>query len=397
MREAVYKVSDMHQGTDYDRPVRVLNLIASLHIGGAGRLVVRTIPALNDSLIESQVAYFLPRHDLVPELRAAGVEPIFLDHRGARDGVGTLRRLLAQISRAQPDIIHTNLALDRIFGSVAARIRKVPVITSLHTTVEGLDGRVLGYRALARSYAEAALSRHLSTAMVAVAGEVAQSHIRTLKFDPSRITIIDPGIPTEWLEPVPPQAIRRVRHQLGVCGTPVIVNTARLHPAKGQMSLIQAMKTVVRSFPQAQLVIAGDGELRPLLQAKAREIGLTHHIMLPGALSDVRGLLAMADVYVTASEREGRSIALLEAMAIGTPIVATRIPSHEEVIRDGETALLAAPGDPEGLGEKIVEMLGRHDRSIIGTKAKAELSSRYTMQGWTTALEALYLEVAGRR
>lgn len=387
----------MHHRIDYGDPVRVLHLTTSLHIGGAGRLLVRTVAGLDPSVIQSKIGYFIPRRELVPELEGVGVDLVFLDHRGARHSMRTLRSLLHLIDEYRPDVIHTNLSVDRIFGSVAGRIRNVPVVTTLHVVVDGLDMGSPSYRSFARSFTEAYLSRHLSERIIAVGDEVARSHARTQRFDPSRITVVKPGIPPEWLDPVPPELVVASRKRIGATGSPLIVNTARMHPVKNQLVLVEAMQRVLGSYPEAQLIIAGDGELRPALEEKIRELDLKEHVILPGAMIDVRPLLALADVYVTASLREGRSIALLEAMAVGAPIVATRIPEHTEVLRDGETALLAPPGDADRLAERLIEMLDRKDRITIGMRAREEVEEKHTIKGWIDQLEQIYQELTTSR
>lgn len=354
--------------------------------------MVRTVAGLDRSSFHSNVAYFVPRRDLVPDLESVGVTPVFLDHRGAGHSVSTLRTLLDLIDSDRPDIIHTNLSLDRIFGSLAGRMRGLPVITSLHTTARGFATEGESYRSLARSYAEAYLSRGLSVRFVAVGEEVAGSHVRTMGFDPDRMVVITPGVPPEWLTPIDPGETTAARQQLGVTGTPLIVNVGRLHPDKGQLVLVEAMPRILESYPLAQLVIAGDGELRHVLQVRVEQLGLTRRVLMPGAFRNVRGLLAIADVYVTASEREGRGIALLEAMAVGVPIVATRIPAHDEVLSHGETALLVPVGDPICIANSILDLVNCPRRDL-GQRAKEEVALRYTLNGWIEQLADLYMNV----
>jgi len=140
-------------------------------------------------------------------------------------------------------------------------------------------------------------------------------------------------------------------------GTPLAIAIGRLHPAKGFDDLIEAWQSVSRRCPAARLWIAGDGPHQGALQERITRRELQGRVVLAGSFDTIDELLAAADLFVLPSLEEGMSLALLEAMAAGLPIVATDIPGNRAVVGDDREALLVPPGSPVALAATIVRLL----------------------------------------
>ncbi|MBA3886298.1 MAG: glycosyltransferase family 4 protein [Acidobacteria bacterium] len=138
---------------------------------------------------------------------------------------------------------------------------------------------------------------------------------------------------------------------------PIVGNVAALVPHKGQKHLVAAAALVVREVPDARFVIAGEGELRESLERQIREHNLEKHVFLAGFRPDVLSLHKAFDIFVMSSVTEGLGTSLLDAMAAGKPIVATRAGGIPEVVVDGETGLLVQPRDHRGMAEALVRLL----------------------------------------
>jgi glycosyltransferase involved in cell wall biosynthesis len=140
-------------------------------------------------------------------------------------------------------------------------------------------------------------------------------------------------------------------------GAPLVGNVAALVAHKGQRHLIAAAARVVREVPDARFVIVGEGELREQLERQIRDLGLERHVTLAGFRSDVIGLQKSFDLFVMSSVTEGLGSSMLDAMACGTPVVATRAGGIPEAIDDGVQGLLVPPHDDEALAHAIVRLL----------------------------------------
>ncbi len=165
----------------------------------------------------------------------------------------------------------------------------------------------------------------------------------------------------------------------------------RLAPEKGLDVLIDAWPIVRRTHPQARLSLIGEGPERPRLQAQIDRLGLREAIELPGATTDATAALRQADLFVLPSREEGMSIALLEAMALGVPLVASSIPGNRKLIADFKHGRLAPPEDPQGLARVILDQWSSFDRAIhMGRAARQKVAQRYSIAAVARAHRDLF-------
>jgi glycosyltransferase involved in cell wall biosynthesis len=180
-------------------------------------------------------------------------------------------------------------------------------------------------------------------------------------------------------------------------GAPVVGNVAALVPHKGQRHLIEAAHLVVQAVPDARFIILGEGELREHLEHLVREHHLEKHVLMPGFRTDVLGCIKGFDVFVLSSVTEGLGTSLLDAMACGKPIVATRAGGIPEVVEDGVNGLLVEPRDHHALAEAIVRLLGDGgQREAMGRAGLARVRERFTLERTIAGTLAVYARVAGR-
>jgi glycosyltransferase involved in cell wall biosynthesis len=140
-------------------------------------------------------------------------------------------------------------------------------------------------------------------------------------------------------------------------GAPVVGNVAALVGHKGQKHLVAAAALVLRELPDVRFLILGEGELRPQLERQVHDLGLTRHVLLPGFRQDAIGVQKSFDIFAMSSVTEGLGSAMLDAMACGTPVVATRAGGIPEAIVDGEHGLLVPPHDPPALAQAMLRLL----------------------------------------
>jgi glycosyltransferase involved in cell wall biosynthesis len=176
---------------------------------------------------------------------------------------------------------------------------------------------------------------------------------------------------------------------------PIVGNVAALVPHKGQRHLIEAAAIVVTKVPDARFVIAGDGELRPVLERQIKERRLEKHVFLLGFRPDILSVHKAFDVFVMSSVTEGLGTSLLDAMACAKPVVATTAGGMPEVVVEGETGVLVPPRDHEAMADAIVRLLrDRALRSRMGQAGEARVRERFSSERMVENTLAVYQRVA---
>jgi glycosyltransferase involved in cell wall biosynthesis len=205
--------------------------------------------------------------------------------------------------------------------------------------------------------------------------------------------------------PVPPidrrEARAALRAELKLPADAVLIGGAgRLTTQKGFTYALQAFKRIEREFPEAHLLIAGDGPLNMPLKAEARQLGLARRVHFLGWRTDIPNVLAGLDVFVMPSLWEGFGLVLLEAMAQALPVVGSAVSAIPEIVAHGETGLLVPPRDPDALADALRTLL--RDPALmrhLGMLGEDRLERMFGADAMIEATAALYHEIvgAGRR
>ncbi len=167
-------------------------------------------------------------------------------------------------------------------------------------------------------------------------------------------------------------------------------------PHKGQKFLVEAAAIVVREMPEARFLLIGEGELHDALEHQIKHLHLAQHIVLTGFRADVLGVLKGLDLFVMSSVTEGLGTALLDAMALGRPIVATRAGGILEVVLHGETGLLVPPRDAPALAAGILDLLRDPERRRrLAAAGLARVRDRFSVDRMVEGTLAVYVGLAG--
>jgi glycosyltransferase involved in cell wall biosynthesis len=321
-----------------------------MQVAGAEVLVFETIRRLGGRI--RPVVFCLDRvGQLGEELERSGVPVIAFGRQPGLDW-RLFGRLAREIRERQIDVIHAHQYTPFFYSSVAARLarRRPRVILTEH-------GRhypdIVSWK---RRLANRLVFNRLADEITAVCEFSARALAEKDGFSKDRIQVIPNGIDLDRYAPVTDRAALRRRLGLDVDRTYIII-VARFHPVKDHATLINAFARVAAQHATVDLLLAGDGPLRPDIEAQIHALGLDSRVRLLGVRSDVPDLLKASDVFTLSSVSEAASITLLEAMACGRPAVVTNVGGNPELVRDGVDGLLVARSDVDGFAAAFHRLL----------------------------------------
>jgi len=364
-------------------PLRVLFMTTSMPVGGAETLLVNLIRGLDRSR-------FIPLLCCTKELGPLGEElagEIKTYHGLLRSkyDLRVLPRLMRLMRAERIDAVVTVGAGDKMFwGRLAAWRAGVPVVLSaLHST-----GWPDGLGRLNR------LLTPLTDAVIGVAAPHGRYLVEVEKFPPDKVRVIPNGINVNRFQP---RADReRVRSSLGLGPQNQAVGiVAALRPEKNHELFLQTAAMLRTRHPQAKFLIIGDGPQRAKLETLASELHLGDAVQFLGTRADVPELVSALDVFMLTSHVEASPVSILEALACGTPVVATRVGSIAESVIEGETGFLALPGDAQALAQaagrlladpQLAQQMGRAGRRQV----IAHGSLQTMIAGYENLLEEVY-------
>jgi glycosyltransferase involved in cell wall biosynthesis len=213
-----------------------------------------------------------------------------------------------------------------------------------------------------------------------------------------RITIVHNSINIDSISAISGEEAKALRVRLGIDESErVVLAVGRLSHEKGHADLIAAFEIIVKTHPQTKLIIAGDGPERVRLEARTRSSGLSDRIIFTGQVSDASVYYRMADVFALSSHSEGSPNVLLEAMAAGLPVAATRVGGVPEIVTDEESALLVAARDSQSMARAVIRLFDDRELSQRLTAAARERVKNYSPESRLQTLMEIYRLTAAAR
>lgn len=375
-------------------PMRLLWLVDSLGAGGAEALVVTFAEGLDRGQHRLFVACLNGADGVnAQRLRDADVPVTDLGARNLRD-VRAFRRLLALIREERIALIHAHLTYSAIWSAIASRLTGVPAIASLHVSPEAT--RALHDSARHRIATDLrdrvlrAILNRWSRAVVMVSAALRDDYLAR-GLEASKVRVVHNGIELDRFRRPRTEARARLEREFAIPpGAPIVATVAVLRPKKGIEVLLEAARDVRRAY----FVIIGDGPKREEWTALANAHGVADRVRWAGFRTDVDALLAGCDLFVHPSLDDAFPTVLLEAMAAGLPIVASRVGGIPEIVSEGITGELVPPGDPAALASAIGAVLGNDDTMRLMREAARVHASRFSTSAWIDRLAAVYREAA---
>jgi glycosyltransferase involved in cell wall biosynthesis len=340
---------------------RVLFLIKGLGRGGAEQLLANSVRHLDRSRFEFEIAYLLrEKSALVPVFEEAGLSVHCLAGSARWDWV---RRLREVVRSRHIDLVHAHSP----FAAIGARIGLPRSLQLVYTEHNVWD------RYHPATYWANVLTYPRNDHVFAVAENVARSitYPRGLGWRPMpKVEVLYQGLDFEdaatW------DRSSDVRAELGIPpGVPVVGTVANFKPHKGHGELLRAAVEVKQAIPDVKFVLVGVGPLEREVRAEAVSLGLERTVVFAGFREDVPRVMAAFDVFTLASRHEGLAIALLEALALGKPVVVTSVGGLPEVVSNDKEGFLVPPGDVHRLADRLLAVLTDSAlRKRLGTAAQ---------------------------
>lgn len=366
-------------GLDEQLPL-VAHVIHRLDYGGMETVLVDLINHMGDAPYRHAVICLKDYTEFRERIRSPAVEVIALRKREGKD-LPHYGRLWRELRRLRPAIVNT-YSIATLDLAPIARLAGGRVVHAEHGWQQGRDDVQRKYIRLRR------MMLPFIDRFVAVSRDLQSWLEETVRLPPARLTCIYNGVEADAFQR---SSRAEARARLGIPVAAFVIGTvARLVPVKAQVDLVEAFADLRARLPtqEMRLVLVGEGPERANLESVIRARGLGDHVWLAGARDDVPQWLAAFDVFALPSRNEGVSIAALEAMASGLPVVASCVGGNPEVVVDGETGLLTPPGDVAALSAACGRYVG-----------DADLAQRHGAAGRTRMLRDFSIEamVSGYR
>ncbi|MDE2127235.1 MAG: glycosyltransferase [Armatimonadetes bacterium] len=381
-----------------DRRRTVVHIIARLNVGGPAinviLLTARLDPARYHSLLTAGTVS-KSEGDMAYLAELAGVEPIIVTGLGrelslTRDSA-TLIRLARLLRVLRPDVVHTHTAKAGTLGRIAARMvlpRSTRVIHTFH-------GHVFhSYFGRNKTRIFLAIERWLAKRtdlLIAVSETTRRELIELRVAPPERICTVELGI-----DLAPLQACSSLKGQLKAelklpADSVLVGLVCRLVPVKAVDIFIRAAAELRDQWPQVYFAVIGDGELRAPLEALASSLGLDGRLLFTGFRRDLPRVYADLDIVALTSRNEGLPTSLVEAMAAGCIVVATRVGGVPDLIEDGVTGYLVEPGDYARYAERMAQSLQEQAKwPAMRAGARKCASARFGLERLLRQMAGIY-------
>lgn len=322
------------------------------------------------------------------QLVKAGLTPVILNSKGSFN-LRYLLNLVRIVRRERIDVIQAHLLGSSVYACLAGFITNVPVVATFHGTVDlGEHERLLKLKAF--------LLDRLASRIVAVSEGLADYLQRRLNPKVSKIDVIYNGVEFSGYSGA---TSLMLRSNLGIGERSKLVGSlGNIRPAKAYDTLLEAARSVVDRLPQTHFVIGGQGRgsLYENLRAKRTALGLDECVHFAGFVDDPREFLHGVDCFALSSSSEGFSLATVQALAAGRPVLATRCGGPEEIIVDDETGLLVENRSAEAIATGLVQLL--EDPKLaerLANNGRHMALKRFDIRTMHQSYQAIYAEVTG--
>lgn len=369
--------------------LRVAHLIYSPAVGGSEMIAANICGQLDRSLFDPLVLFMYQGPGPIPEiLRSRNIPTYHINQTRIKRLLGPFFSVNA-LARLRIDILHVHHVPNWLHIWRRARLAKIPVVV----LTEHAKYSISRSNKLQEACRRAA---RLADCFTAVSEDLKNYFVKEIDIPAKSIMVIPNGIDTTRFTPGPRNGALLDLLPEGF-GRKILISVGRLAEAKDQLTLLSAIEILKKQGRNIYLILIGDGEMRKPLETEIVNKKLTDCVNLVGSRSDIDQLLPGADVFILSSKREGFPMSILEAMAAGLPVIATKVGGIPEVIQDGQNGILVPPQDPVSLANAICRVLDDSEYAgNLGQEARLTIEKNYSLKTITDAYTKLYLSLFKR-
>jgi sugar transferase (PEP-CTERM/EpsH1 system associated) len=365
---------------------RILYLVDNFAEGGAANVVFHLISALDKNRFVPVLGCLDGVGLLGERLKKAGVTVEFLARRPGLD-TGLFGRIIRLIRKEKIDLIHAHQYAAFFYGSLAA------LSTGFRNILFTEHGRIHPDFVRPKRVMVNKLVIPFIPPVVAVSRSVQNSLVCYEKIPRKRIKIVVNGIDLKRFQT---KGVRKViRENFGISQTEsVIAIVARLCDYKNHENLIRSLAIAHQKNSHIKLLIVGDGPMREELETLTGNLGLKSKVIFTSVRQDIPDILNAVDMVALCSYYEGTSITILEAMAAGKPVIASRIAGNPDVVKDQKTGILVSPDDPKEIAGAVIRLAGSPDlRKEMGQAGYRRCLKYYTVERMAGEYQNLYSRI----
>lgn len=364
-----------------DRRIHVMQVTFGMGIGGMERMIMELCRHVDPARFRLSICCISHRGPLADEMEAEGVKVIYCADQSRRGKYLRGMELARIFQENQVDLLHTHHMPAFIDSTIGARLAKVPILINTdHCKKYPLPRHWQVLEKTASLFADT---------IVAVSEHTRQDLIRYQKIAPKKLQVIYNGMDIKLTRKETPA---QIREEFGFTPDDVIVGTVgRLEAQKGLALLVDAIPSVVRRVPTAKFLIVGGGSEQQQLLERAERLGVRDRLVITGWRRDAIDLMQVFECFAQTSVFEGMPMALIEAMALSKPIVATAVGGVAEVVEHGVTGELVRSRDAQAVADAIAKVVA--DRTVArrtGAAGRARFEERFTARAMVTQYERLY-------
>lgn len=372
--------------------INVLHIYQNSKIGGIQQQILSIVREYDREKFNPIVCCFGPKMELGKEIEKAGIDFVALNRkRYNKFSVGIIVDLYRLMKERNIHVLRTHKYRANLYGRIAGKLAGVPVIVASEHNIYRNEKEKRFLRRITNKILSIVTDK-----MVTVSDAIRKDILRYDRFPPSKIMVLHNGVDTERFKPG--TNYRDMRRQFAISKDDVVIGfVGRLVINKGLNYLIEAVALLKKSF-NVKLLIVGDGSLMEELKKMAKNKGLEESVIFTGMRRDITDILSSIDIFVLSSIKEGFPNSLLEAMAMGKPIVATAIGGIPEIIQHGANGLLVQSADIEGLAAAIKTIIDNPLMAQrIGRAARDFIEKNYSIDATVRKWETLYRQILGQK
>jgi len=363
------------------KKINVLRIVSNLGTGGVQRRLSCLLPYFNQERFNFLICSFQDG-PLRKVLEKQGFEVVIIKRRSKLD-FGCIFRLIKLMKERQIDIVHTHTHKPNTTGRIAAILARVPVIIANEHNVDEWKSKF-------HLFWDKLLVRY--TDKIVVVSEAVQRFYESLGIPSPKFHLIYNGIELEKFSRK--VDVIKKKKELDLEESSLVIGTiGRLHPQKGHYFLLEVAGELVKKYPDLVFLVIGKGYLDEELKGKVESLNLRKKVLFLGDREDIPQLLAIMDIFVLTSLREGFPNSLLEAMASSLPVVVTDVGGNRELVVDGESGLVVPPKDVPSLGRALSTLLEDEELRERMGKAGLERARNFSIEKMAAQTEQLYEEL----